>query len=85
MTPTSEVTRPRTPAHRSAGPGYATPVRTVLQLDNQLISDAKVLGACTRRTLNQVIEDALRQALHPEHSYADPDGAAIRDLMGILD
>jgi hypothetical protein len=40
-------------------------MRTTLQLDDALISEAKVVAARTGRTLSQVIEDALRQALIP--------------------
>lgn len=40
-------------------------MRTTLQLDDALISEAKVLAARTGRTLSQVIEDALRQMLIP--------------------
>jgi hypothetical protein len=45
-------------------------VRTTLQLDDALISDAKVLAARTGRTLSQVIEDALRQTLVPRQRAA---------------
>jgi hypothetical protein len=41
-------------------------MRTTLQLDDYLISGAKVLAARTGRTLSQVIEDALRLALLPK-------------------
>jgi plasmid stability protein len=44
---------------------YAEPVRTTLQLDDELIREAKVVAARTGRTLSQVIEDALRQTLVP--------------------
>lgn len=40
-------------------------MRTTLQLDDSLVSEAKVLAARTGRTLSQVIEDALRQTLVP--------------------
>ncbi len=38
-------------------------MRTTLQLDDELIVQAKISAARTGRTLSQVIEDALRQAL----------------------
>ena len=38
-------------------------VRTTLQLDDGLVMQAKISAARTGRTLSQVIEDALRQAL----------------------
>lgn len=40
-------------------------MRTTLQLDDQLVEDAKVAAARSGRTLSQVIEDALRQSLAP--------------------
>jgi hypothetical protein len=40
-------------------------MRTTLQLDDQLVVQAKITAARTGRTLSQVIEDALRQALAP--------------------
>jgi plasmid stability protein len=40
-------------------------MRTTLQLDDELIREAKVVAARTGRTLSQVIEDALRQTLVP--------------------
>jgi hypothetical protein len=46
-------------------------VRTTLQLDDALVSDAKVLAARTGRTLSQVIEDALRQTLVPRQRDAE--------------
>jgi hypothetical protein len=45
-------------------------MRTTLQLDDALISEAKVLAARTGRTLSQVIEDALRQTLVPRQRAA---------------
>lgn len=40
-------------------------MRTTLQLDDALVTEAKVLAARTGRTLSQVIEDALRQTMVP--------------------
>jgi hypothetical protein len=40
-------------------------MRTTLQLDDALVIEAKVHAARTGRTLSQLIEDALRQALIP--------------------
>jgi predicted transcriptional regulator len=37
-------------------------VRTTLQLDDELVAQAKISAARSGRTLSQVIEDALRQA-----------------------
>ena len=38
-------------------------MRTTLQLDDELVVQAKIRAARSGRTLSQVIEDALRQAL----------------------
>lgn len=38
-------------------------MRTTIQLDDQLLSEAKQYAARTGRTLKAVIEDALREAL----------------------
>ena len=40
-------------------------MRTTLQLDDELVVQAKISAARSGRTLSQVIEDALRQALAP--------------------
>jgi Arc/MetJ family transcription regulator len=46
-------------------------MRTTVRLDEDLLSRAKQVAAATGRTLNAVIEDALRQALA---SSAQADG-----------
>jgi hypothetical protein len=38
-------------------------VRTTIRLDDELLAEAKELAARTRRSLNSVIEDALRESL----------------------
>lgn len=38
-------------------------MRTTLQLDDELMVQAKIIATRTGRTLSQVIEDAVRQAL----------------------
>lgn len=43
-------------------------MRTTLQLDDQVVADAKVAAARSGRTLSQVIEDALRVALTPRRT-----------------
>ena len=40
-------------------------MRTTLQLNDELVVQAKIRAARSGRTLSQVIEDALRQALTP--------------------
>lgn len=72
-------------------------VRTTLQLDDELVVQAKISAARTGRTLSQVIEDALRQALAPRADAARPwvslptspgrprPGVALDDNTGLLD
>lgn len=38
-------------------------MRTTIRLDDELLAEAKALAARTGRTLTQVIQDAVRQAL----------------------
>ena len=38
-------------------------MRTTIRIEDELLADAKALGARTGRTLTRVIEDALREAL----------------------
>jgi hypothetical protein len=38
-------------------------MRTTIRLDDELLAEAKELAARTRRSLNSVIEDALRESL----------------------
>lgn len=40
-------------------------MRTTIRLEDQLLAEAKALAARTGRTLTQVIQDALQQALAP--------------------
>lgn len=46
-------------------------MRTTLQLDDELIVQAKIRAARSGRTLSQVIEDALRQALAPRAELSE--------------
>ncbi len=72
-------------------------MRTTLQLDDELVVQAKISAARSGRTLSQVIEDALRQALA---SRAEPSsrravvptspgrplpGVSLDDNAGLLD
>ena len=71
--------------------------RTTLQLDDDLVVQAKISAARTGRTLSQVTEDALRQALAPRGEPARPrttvptspgcpqPGVNIDDNAGLLD
>ena len=38
-------------------------MRTTIKIDDQLLSEAKARAAASGRTLNAVVEDALREAL----------------------
>ncbi len=72
-------------------------VRTTLQLDDELVVQAKISATRTGRTLSQVIEDALRQALAsraepPRRRVSVPTspgrpmpGVNLDDNAGILD
>jgi hypothetical protein len=72
-------------------------MRTTLQLDDALVVQAKISAARTGRTLSQVIEDALRQALAPRGEPNRPrttvptspgrplPGVTIDDNAGLLD
>jgi hypothetical protein len=46
-------------------------VRTTVNIDDNLLSEAKVLAARTSRSLGDVVDDALRAMLRRD---ADPDG-----------
>ncbi|MGH3547729.1 MAG: DUF6364 family protein [Pseudonocardiaceae bacterium] len=72
-------------------------MRTTLQLDDELVVQAKIRAARSGRTLSQVIEDALRQALssrtqrtHPRVSVPTSPGGPLPgvnldDNAGLLD
>lgn len=47
-------------------------MQTDLQLDDALIAEARELAARSGRTLNEVIEDALRRALMPLPRRSEP-------------
>lgn len=47
--------------------------RTTIRLDDRLLAEAKALAARTDRTLTQVIEDALREALARRSASAVED------------
>lgn len=49
-------------------------MRTTLNIDDHLLTDARILAARTGRTLTAVIEDALREALSRD-SGAQPEAA----------
>jgi hypothetical protein len=54
-------------------------MRTTVRLDDALLAEAKTLAVRTGRTLTQVIEDSLRQAL-----AGRPDGEGRRAELPIV-
>ena len=51
-------------------------MRTTIRIDDSLLADAKALAARTHRSLNSVIEDAIRAAL--ARSSDDSPGPPVR-------
>jgi hypothetical protein len=45
-------------------------MRTTINLDDDLLAEAKQVAARTGRTLAAVVEDALRESLHRRHRLA---------------
>jgi hypothetical protein len=43
-------------------------VRTTVNIDEHLLTEAKLLAARTRRTLGAVVDDALRMVLAPDYA-----------------
>jgi plasmid stability protein len=72
-------------------------MRTTLQLNDELVADAKIAAARRGRTLSQFIEDALRQAMAPRDGEKRPPvavptsqgaprpGVNLDDSAGLLD
>lgn len=72
-------------------------MRTTLHLDDGLVTEAKVAAARSGRTLSQLIEDALRQALSAPPAADDTEivlptspgvprpGVDLDDTAGLLD
>lgn len=46
-------------------------MRTTINVDDELLTEAKVVAAKEHRTLSEIIEDALRQALSRRASSGD--------------
>lgn len=57
-------------------------MRTTVRLDDALLAEAKQVAARTGRTLNAVIEDALRQALAQSHRPASRTPAELTTFRG---
>jgi hypothetical protein len=48
-------------------------VRTTINIDDELLAQAKQVAARTGRSLTAVVEDALRASLHQRHQTARQD------------
>ena len=60
-------------------------MRTTIRLDDQLLAEAKAAAARTGRTLTEVVEDALREALSRHRKGAkgpDPEPFALPTFKG---
>ena len=56
-------------------------MRTTVKIDDQLLADAKAQAARSGRTLNEVVEDALRESLGRRDRAVREDTSALVDLM----
>ena len=57
-------------------------MRTTIRLDDELLAEAKELAARTRRSLNSVIEDALRESLARRRSKAGRKPVTLTTFRG---
>ena len=57
-------------------------MRTTIRLDDDLLSQAKALAAAQRRSLNSVIEDALREALQRQHKLGRTKRIRLKTMKG---
>jgi plasmid stability protein len=57
-------------------------MRTTIKIDDQLLSEAKARAAASGRTLNAVVEDALRQALAPRPARGRHPAPGLPTLRG---
>jgi len=57
-------------------------VRTTVNIDDQLLGDAKLLARQTGRTLTAVIEDALRERLARRHASPLSDTTRVPTVAG---
>lgn len=56
-------------------------MRTTVRIDDDLLAEAKALGARNHRSLNSVLEDALREKLHRGVEH-DPAPATFTTFLG---
>ena len=57
-------------------------MRTTIRLDDELLREAKAHALATDRTLTQLIEDALREALARRHGAAKRPAIRLRTFKG---
>jgi hypothetical protein len=59
-------------------------MRTTIKLDDRLLADAKVEAVRSGRTLNEVVEDALRESLSRRDRSVREQGIALPTSNGRL-
>ena len=59
-------------------------MRTTVRLDDQLLTEAKILAAATGRSLTSVIEDALREMLARRQTSSKRDPVRLKTVAGKL-
>ena len=57
-------------------------MRTTIKIDDQLLAEAKARAAASGRTLNAVVEDALREALARRRSIDDGNRMELPTFSG---
>ena len=57
-------------------------MRTTVKIDDELLTKARTLAAKSGRTLNAVVEDALREALERRIASDTPRRAALPSFAG---
>ena len=57
-------------------------MRTTIRLDDDLLSQANALAAAQRRSLNSVIEDALREALQRQQKLGRTKRIRLKTMKG---
>jgi len=57
-------------------------MRTTIRLDDDLLSQAKSLAAAQRRSLNSVIEEALREALQRQQKLGRTKRIRLKTMKG---
>ena len=59
-------------------------MRTTIRLDDQLLTEAKLLAAATGRSLTSVIEDALREMLARKRTSSQRPPIRLKTVPGKL-